>query len=70
MKIDGKQIIEAIVRRLNDENVRCYDSAIVAKLSSLDTYELNQLVTFGEIDKWLSERNDKARYNSKQPLRN
>jgi hypothetical protein len=64
MNITGKQIIEAIVRRLDDEDVRCYDSAIVAKLALLNKYELNQLVTFGEIDKWLTERNNKARANA------
>ena len=57
MNITGKQIIEAIVRKLNDDDVRCYDSAIVAELASLDRYEINQLVTFGEVDKWISERN-------------
>ena len=56
MNYTGKQIKDAIVRRLNDENIRCYDSAIVAKLVELNEYELNQLVEFGEIDKWLSER--------------
>ena len=55
----GKDVVEAIVRRLNDENKRCHDSAIVAKLVELDRYELSQLVTFGEIDKWLTERNNK-----------
>ena len=57
MNYNGKQIKDAIVRRLNDENIRCYDSAIVAKLVELNEYELNQLVEFGEIDRWLSERN-------------
>ena len=57
MNYNGKQIKDAIVRRLNDENIRCYDSAIVAKLVELNRYELSQLVEFGEIDKWLSERN-------------
>ena len=56
MNYTGKQIKDAIVRRLNDENIRCYDSAIVAKLVELNRYELNQLVEFGEIDRWLSER--------------
>ena len=63
MNYNGKQIIDAIVRRLDDEDIRCYDSAIVAKLASLNRYELNQLVTFGEIDKWLTERNNKERTN-------
>lgn len=64
MNLNGKQIIDAIVRRLDDEDVRCYDSAIVAKLASLSEFELNQLITFGEIDKWLTERNNKAKANA------
>ena len=55
---NGKEIIEAIVRRLDDEDVRCYDSAIVAKLATLDRYELNQLITFGDVDKWIRKRNN------------
>ena len=57
MNYTGKQVKDAIIRRLKDENIRCYDSAIVAKLVELNEYELNQLVEFGEIDRWLSERN-------------
>jgi len=57
-------MIDAIVRRLNDEDKRCYDSAIVAKLASLNRYELSQLTTFGEVDKWLSERNNKEKANA------
>ena len=56
MNYNGEQIKDAIVRRLNDENIRCYDSAIVAKLVELNRYEVTQLVEFGEIDRWLSER--------------
>ena len=56
MNYNGKQIKDAIVRRLKDENIRCYDSAIVAKLVELNRYEVTQLVEFGEIDRWLSER--------------
>ena len=57
MNYNGKQIKDAIVRRLNDENIRCYDSAIVAKLVELNRYEVSQLVEFGEVDIWLTDRN-------------
>ena len=56
MNKNGKQIIKAIVRRLNDENVRCYDSAIVAKLAELSRYEIQQLSTFGDVDRWVADR--------------
>ena len=60
MNKNGEQIIQAIVRRLNDEDVRCYDSNIVNELRTLDEYEINQLVIFGDIDKWVSERKNKT----------
>jgi len=53
---NGRQIIEAIVRRLNDLDIRCYDTEIVSKLASLDKYEINQLTTTGDIDIWVKER--------------
>jgi len=58
MNYTGKDMIDAIVRRLQDEDIKCYDSNIVAKLAILNKYELSQLTTFGEVDKWLSERNN------------
>jgi len=64
MNYTGKDIIDAIVRRLQDEDIKCYDSNIVAKLASLNKYELSQLTTFGEVDKWLSERNSEAKANA------
>ena len=60
MNKNGKQIIKAIVRRLNDEDVRCYDSAIVAKLRTLSRYEIQQLSTFGDVTEWVAERNTKS----------
>jgi hypothetical protein len=64
MNYTGKDMIDAIVRRLQDEDIKCYDSNIVAKLASLTKYELSQLTTFGEIDSWLSERNNEAKVNN------
>ena len=54
----GMEIIEAIVNRLDDKDIRCYDSAIVSQLRQLTKYELNQLVTFGDIDEWVKDRNE------------
>lgn len=59
MKITGKQVIDAICKRLDEENVRCYDSAIVAKLNSLTAPELAQLTDFGDVTKWRNERCEK-----------
>lgn len=59
MNFNGKDIIASIVRRLNEEDIRCYDTAIVKKLSELDNYELNELTTFGDLAKWIRERNKK-----------
>ena len=66
MNYNGEQIKDAIVRRLNDENIRCYDSSIIAKLVELNRYELSQLVEFGEIDKWLTDRNKQKEQLTKQ----
>ena len=70
MNYNGEQIKDAIVRRLNDENIRCYDSSIIAKLVELDRYELSQLVEFGEIDKWLTDRNKQKEQLTKQNKKN
>ena len=56
MNKNGKEIIDAIALRLQEEDIRCYDSAIVSKLAELDRYELEQLVTFGDVDKWVRDR--------------
>ena len=60
MKITGKQIIDAIAKRLEEENIRCYDTAIVAKLNSLSSGELNQLCSFGDVTAWHNERIERA----------
>lgn len=56
MKITGEDMINAVVRRLEDEDVRCYDSAIVAKLNKLTHRELAQLTCFGDVLAWHNER--------------
>ena len=56
MNKNGKEIIKAIVQRLNDKDIRCYDSTIVTELRELNRYEWNQLITFGDVAKWVNER--------------
>jgi hypothetical protein len=59
MKITGKQMLDAVARRLNEENVRCYDNAIVAKINSLTAPELAQLTDFGDVTAWHNDRVEK-----------
>jgi hypothetical protein len=58
MNTTGTQLVEAIARRLDEENTRCSDGEIVRKLRSLDGHKLNQLVTFGYVFSWRNERNE------------
>jgi hypothetical protein len=39
--------------------VRCYDSAIVAKINSLTAPELAQLTDFGDVSAWHNDRVEK-----------
>jgi hypothetical protein len=52
MNTDGKKLIESLCKRLQDEGKFCTDSQIMILLRSLNRYEVNQLVTFGTVDKW------------------
>ena len=54
---DGKEIIKAIVLRLKDKDIPPDDNAIITELRGLGRYDLSQLVTFGDIDYWVSARN-------------
>ena len=58
MNYNGEDIIKAIVKRLEHENIRCDDTAIITKLRSLNKYELNQLNTFGDVSTWIRDRNN------------
>ena len=53
----GAEIITAICNRLEDEKKLCYDSAIIMKLRELSNLELTQLVTSGDVDSWIRDRN-------------
>ena len=61
MNTDGKKLIDSICERLQDEGNPCTDSQILILLRSLDRYQLNQLVTFGTLDKWKREKIAKER---------
>jgi hypothetical protein len=56
MDISGKQIIDAIARRLDEENIRCYDAAIVERLRNLSSGEIMQLIHLGDVTRWHNER--------------
>ena len=56
MKITGDLIVDKIVERLAEENIRAFDSEIVKKFRSLNWQEINQLAAFGEIAEWHNER--------------
>jgi len=61
MNTDGEKLINSLCERLKDEGRLCTDSQIIILLRSLDRYEVNQLVTFGTIDKWKRDKISKER---------
>jgi tRNA A37 threonylcarbamoyltransferase TsaD len=61
MNTDGKKLIEGLCERLQDEGKLCTDNQIMILLRSLDRYEVNQLVTFGTVDKWKRDKIAKER---------
>ena len=61
MNTDGKKLIDSLCERLQDEGKLCTDSQIMILLRSLDRYEVNQLVTFGTVDKWKRDKIAKER---------
>jgi len=42
--MNGRQLIEKIVQILIKEDIRCYDSAIVAYLSKLTNAQLKEII--------------------------
>jgi hypothetical protein len=66
MKITGQQLIDAVARRLNEEDVRCYGSAIVAKINSLTAPELAQLTDHGDVTAWHNDRVEKEQEEKRQ----
>ena len=61
MNTDGKKLVDSLCERLQDEGKLCTDNQIMILLRSLDSYEVNQLVTFGTVDKWKREKIAKGR---------
>jgi hypothetical protein len=61
MNTNGKDFINALCNRLRDEGKLCTDNQICTLLRSLDSYEVNQIVTFGITDKWKREKLEKVR---------
>jgi len=66
MRITGKQMLDAVALKLNEENVRCHDSAIVQKLNSLTAPELAQLTDFGDVSAWHNDRVEKEQEEKRQ----
>jgi len=58
MNNNGEKLVDALCQRLKDMGKTCHDYQIVALLLTLDRYELNQLITFGTVDKWVREKNN------------
>jgi len=56
MKNTGQDIVNAIVQRLVDTNVRAYDHNVVNLLKTLNFQEVNQLFSFGDVQNWHNER--------------
>ena len=55
-KVTGQDIIDAIVARLTDKDVRCYDTTIVQQLRELTGGEVMQIFHFGDVTEWHNER--------------
>jgi len=55
-KLNGKELIEALSKRLKFQEKELYDANILTLLRSLNEYEVNELVTFGDCEKWIRER--------------
>lgn len=56
MSITGEELIARIAQRLDEEDIRCYDSAIVTRIKYLTSSELNQLVSLGDVIQWHNDR--------------
>jgi hypothetical protein len=64
MNLDGKQLINSLCRRLEIKGEKLYSSNIVNLLRSLSNYDLNQLITFGNINKWSTEESTRLKKES------
>lgn len=60
MNITGNDLIQCVAQKLKEENVLCYDTAIVHKIRTLTKGQLNQIVSFGDVTEWHNERVERA----------
>ena len=58
MNSDGQNLINIIVKRLEDEGSghKLYDSVILNKLREMNNAELNQAISFGDVQSWHNQR--------------
>lgn len=59
MKMTGADIIDKIATRLDEQDIRCYDTNIIACLRNLTAAELAQLVNLGDVIQWHNDRINK-----------
>ncbi len=57
MNFNGKEIVDAIVTRIKEENRIPNADNVVKKLQSLDKYKIRQLIDLGDIEGWIRDRN-------------
>ena len=48
----GKDLIRAVANQLNDEDIRCYDSEIVRRISSMTMVQLRVLLDDSELTRY------------------
>ena len=61
MNYNGEHLIKTVQQRLKDEGYvpyegGAYTNALLNKIRSLDSGELNQIVSFGDVQKWHNDR--------------
>ena len=61
MNITGDDFVNALAKRCADEGKPPTSDKMIRLIMGLDRYELAQLCTFGEVAKWLRERNLKTK---------
>ena len=61
--INGEQLIKALCDRLNFQGQLLYDANILNLLRELSVYQVNELVTFGELVEWRRQRIENEQLN-------
>ena len=52
MKITGEKLIDVVCDRLKFKNEITHDGNILNEIRKLTSGELNQIVSFGNVEKW------------------